>query len=481
MTKKSNKKKKISVLKIICTLVSIILLTCTISLITLLKLLNVIPNLYFIIGTFFISIITLIIIFFLLKKSKKKKQNKIIKIILILISVAIISVYLFGINYLNKTMNFFDNINSIKEEVSNYYVIVLKDSKYQEISDLYQKKIAYFNTTDKEVLNSIKLDLTFKELGEISQVKDALYKNEADAILISDIIKHKLEEDEPEFSEKTRILKTISISKEIEDITKKVTMKNTSFNVLISGIDTYGDINITTRNDVNIIATINPNSNEILLTSIPRDYYVQLHGTTGNKDKLTHASYYGTDIVVKTIEDILETDINYYVKVNFSTVVELVDELGGIEVYADQYMTRSSCTFKKGYNKVNGRCALVFSRERYSYADGDKHRGRNQQEVIQAIFRKVSSGTTIISEYTNILQVLDKKFATNIDMNEAMNFLKYELNDLTNYKFLTNQLDGYGSMGPTYSYPGQDLWIMIPYEESVKNAQNLIQETLNNK
>ena len=165
-------------------------------------------------------------------------------------------------------------------------------------------------------------------------------------------------------------------------------------------------------------------------------------------------------MAVKTVEDILGIDINYYVKVNFSTVVDLVDELGGIEVYADQNVYLGKCSIKEGINKLNGECALAFARERHSYIDGDRHRGRNQQEVIKAIFNKVSSGSTIVSEYTNILSVLDGKFATNMDMDEVLNLVKYEINDLNNYYIESIQVDGYGSMGKTYSYPYEDLWII---------------------
>ena len=251
---------------------------------------------------------------------------------------------------------------------------------------------------------------------------------------------------------------------------------------MISGIDTYGDISQTSRNDVNIVATVNPNTNEILLTSIPRDYYVKLHGTEGYNDKLTHASYYGINMAVTTIEDILDIDINYYVKVNFTTVVDLVNERGGVDVYADQAINKwKDCPIKEGYNHLNGNCALKFSRERHSYIDGDRHRGRNQQEVIKAIFTKLTSGSTILTEYTTIINVLDGKFATNIDMNEVTDFIKYELNDLKDYTIINTQLDGYGSMGPTYSYPYQDLWIMIPYEDTITNAKNLINKMLNNE
>ncbi|MGN1357998.1 MAG: LCP family protein [Bacilli bacterium] len=477
MTKKKNKERKISILGII---LGILLLLMTLSLIIIINILDIIPSNYYIPLIIILIVISIILNFFLIYKFKNKFL-KAIKIFLTIISIIIILVYSIGIYYLNKTMNLFENISIIKEEVSYYYIVVLDTSIYQEPSDLYEKKLAYYETTDKEVIDSLKLSLEYTTTKDIAKLKDSLYNQEVDAILISDIIKNKYEEDDESYSNNTRIIKTIEIKKSIEDITKRVSIKNTPFNVLISGIDTYGDINQTSRNDVNIVATINPNTNEILLTSIPRDYYVQLHGTTGYKDKLTHASYYGINMAVETIEDILDTDINYYVKVNFTTVVDLVDEIGGIDVYADQDVNIGTCKIKEGYNNLDGKCALAFSRERHSYTDGDRHRGRNQQQVIIAIFNKLTSGTTLLTEYTNILSVLDGKFATNMDTKEITDYIKYELNDLKNYTIKTTQLDGYGSMGETYSYPGQDLWIMIPYEETIDNAKNLINKVLNNE
>lgn len=477
MTKKKNKERKISILGII---LGILLLLMTLSLIIIINILDIIPSNYYIPLIIVLIVISIILNFFLIYKFKNKFL-KVIKIFLTIISIIVILVYTTFIYYLNKTMNLFENISIIKEEVSYYYIVVLDTSIYQEPSDLYEKKLAYYETTDKEVIDSLKLSLEYTTTKDIAKLKDSLYNQEVDAILISDIIKNKYEEDDESYSNNTRIIKTIEIKKSIEDITKRVSIKNTPFNVLISGIDAYGDINQTSRNDVNIVATINPNTNEILLTSIPRDYYVQLHGTTGYKDKLTHASYYGINMAVETIEDILDTDINYYVKVNFTTVVDLVNEIGGIDVYADQDVNIGTCKIKEGYNNLDGQCALAFSRERHSYADGDRHRGRNQQQVIIAVFNKLTSGTTLLTEYTNILSVLDGKFATNMDTKEITDYIKYELNDLKDYTIKTTQLDGYGSMGETYSYPGQDLWIMIPYEETIDNAKNLINKVLNNE
>ena len=472
------KRKKLSLFGII---LGILLIIMTISLIVLINTFNVIPdNYYILIIVFLIS--SNIILNLLLMFNFKNKFLKVMHIISYVITMLLLISFSFGIFYLNKTMNLFDNFNVIKEEVTDYYIIVLNDSVYQEPSDLYEKTLEYYDKTDKEVLDSIKLSLTYSSTSDINSLKDNLFNHKVESILISDIIKNKYEEEDSTFNEKIRVLKTISIKNEIEDITKRVSIKNTPYNLLISGIDTYGDINKTSRNDVNIVATINPNTNQILLTSIPRDYYVKLHGTEGYNDKLTHASYYGINMQVQTIEDIFDIDINYYVKVNFSTVVDLVDKIGGIEVYADQYVKLGGCPeINVGMNKLNGKCALAFSRERHSYIDGDRHRGRNQQEVIKAIFNKLSSGTTILTSYTDIIDSLDGKFATNMDMEEVTSFIKYELNDLKNYKIISTQVDGYGSMGPTYSYPSQDLWIMIPYPETINNAKELMNKVMNNE
>ena len=477
----TKKKKKVLKINIFGLILSLMLIAISISLIVFSQMFDIIPNNYYNLFLAFI-IISNILLFILLVLKFKNKFLKVLKILAYIITIILIIIYSVGIVYLNKTRHLFENISIIKEEVTNYYIVVLDTSNYQEPSDLYEKSLAYYETTSKEVLDSIKLSLTYVPISDVTKLKDKLYNKEVDAILISDIIKNKFEDEDEDFTSNTRILKTIEITKQIEDITKRVSIKNTPFNVLISGIDTYGDISQTSRNDVNIVATVNPNTNEILLTSIPRDYYVKLHGTEGYNDKLTHASYYGINMAVTTIEDILDIDINYYVKVNFTTVVDLVNERGGVDVYADQAINKwKDCPIKEGYNHVNGNCALKFSRERHSYIDGDRHRGRNQQEVIKAIFTKLTSGSTILTEYTNIINVLDGKFATNIDMNEVTDFIKYELNDLKDYTIINTQLDGYGSMGPTYSYPYQDLWIMIPYEDTITNAKNLINKMLNNE
>ena len=458
----------------------ILLFIVTTIFIVILKKLDVVPDKYFMLlvaASYIVTIITDIFLFI----SSDNIVFKLFKGLAYIVTILMIVGYSCGIYYLNKTTHFMNNLNTIKKEITSYYIIVMKESKYDEISDLYGKNLTYYEGTSQEVLSKIRLELNYSTVKNIDSLKDRLYTAKTDSILVSDLIKEDLEEKYTDFSERTRILKTIDITKDVEDITKKVSIKNTSFNVLISGMDSYGTINKTTRNDVNMIATINPNTNKVLLTSIPRDYYVQLHGKTGYKDKLTHAGIYGINTVVQTIEDLFGIDINYYVRVNFTTVESLVNTIGPIEIYSDKAMNLVECKYVVGINTVNGKCALRFARERHSYVEGDNHRIKNQQEVIKGIFNKLSKSAMVVTDYTSILDSLDGKFATNMDMKDITAFIKYELEDITKYEILDTQVTGTGSMELTYSYPHQKLYVMFPNEQSVESAKEYINKISDEK
>lgn len=465
---------------IIGIIAGILLFIITTIFIVILKKIDVVPDKYFMLlvaASYIVTIITDIFLFI----SSDNIVFKLFKGLAYIVTILMIVGYSCGIYYLNKTTHFMNNLNTIKKEITSYYIIVMKESKYDEISDLYGKNLTYYEGTSQEVLSKIRLELNYSTVKNIDSLKDRLYTAKTDSILVSDLIKEDLEEKYTDFSERTRVLKTIDITKNVEDITKKVSIKNTSFNVLISGMDSYGTINKTTRNDVNMIATINPNTNKVLLTSIPRDYYVQLHGKTGYKDKLTHAGIYGINTVVQTIEDLFGIDINYYVRVNFTTVESLVNTIGPIEIYSDKAMSLDGCKYVVGTNTVNGKCALRFARERHSYVEGDNHRIKNQQEVIKGIFNKLSKSAMVVTDYTSILDSLDGKFATNMDMKDITAFIKYELEDITKYEILDTQVTGTGSMELTYSYPHQKLYVMFPSEQSVESAKEYINKISNEK
>jgi LCP family protein required for cell wall assembly len=233
-----------------------------------------------------------------------------------------------------------------------------------------------------------------------------------------------------------------------------------------------------------MIVTVNPKTHDILLTSIPRDYYVQLHGTTGLKDKLTHAGIYGVDMSVSTLEDLFDIDINYYVRVNFTTLIQVVDTIDGIDVESDKSFTAytdNSVYVKKGSNHFNGKQALAYSRERYAYQEGDRHRVQNQQDVITAIMNKMLSSKTLITKYNSILNTLDGSFQTNMKTSSLTSLIKKQIDTMPSWNITSQSVNGTDSSNVTYSYPGQKLYVMVPDMSTVESAKTKITEVYEKK
>jgi len=277
---------------------------------------------------------------------------------------------------------------------------------------------------------------------------------------------------------KIKIIGTINVKTKSENEAKEVNVVSEPFSIYITGIDTYGDISSVSRSDVNIVMTVNPKTKQILLTSIPRDYYVQLHGTTGSRDKLTHAGIYGTDMSVQTIEDLLGIEINYYIKVNFSSFIDIINAIGGIEVYSKyEFTSIDGYHYQQGYNELNGEEALSFARERKAFMEGDRQRGADQQAVIEAMIKKMSN-KSILTKYESLLDSIDGKFQTNMNYKKITSLIKMQLDDMSSWNVVSIALDG--SNGSEYTYTGgnQKLYVMIPDESTIDNASSLINAVL---
>ena len=280
---------------------------------------------------------------------------------------------------------------------------------------------------------------------------------------------------------KIKSIYNFKISIEKNDIVKVVNVTNTPFNVYIAGGDGYGSIDYTFNTDVNMVATINPTTRKILLTSIPRDYYVNLVGQGPNAyDKLTHAGYYGIEESVKTVENLLDTDINYYVKINFSTIEGIVDAIGGVDVYSEYEFTASDGTYSyvKGYQHLDGKKALRFARERKSFATGDVQRVKNQQKVVEAMINKITSSTALISSYDRILDSVSDNLDTNMPSKDISRLVKMQLNDMRGWTIESQNAVGTGQMGPTYTFPTLNLYTMLPDKDSVNSLKLKINEYL---
>ena len=381
--------------KIINNIIEILMLLINIVFIYYLIKLNIIPMLYLIIIIGIIVIFNIISWILLLKKNVTLIFGYIFLAINLIISCA-------GIYYTYVTDSFFSSLEEVKEK-QLYYVVVKKDSKYNKLKDLNNKKMAIFENQSKnyqKVLKEVEKSIKVKDkkYNSISIIVKELLDNKVDSILINSNNKELLDENITNFNENTKIIAKFSIDmikqKEKEE---KEYKENEPFNILISGIDTNGNINKVSRSDVNIIMSVNPRTHEILLTSIQRDMYVQLHGTNGIKDKLTHAGIYGIDMSRQTIEDFLNIDIPYYIRVNFDSVIKLVDTIGGIDIYNDVAFKGGTRYFEQGNIHLNGKQALEYARERKKMPNGDWTRGEHQKVIITAIINKVSSSKELLN------------------------------------------------------------------------------------
>ena len=349
-----------------------------------------------------------------------RKTKNWILIIINILTLLFVGVEIFGIFKINDTLEFLRKIHS-KYEVDIYNIVVNNNSSYSSLEDikdhiLYTPKdtedTELFETSVHSKLNG---NIEYKEVVEL--LTNIKTDTEMVLILNSGQFDATVEADK-DFESEVKILDTIEIKKEIEMEKTNLDVTKDPFVVYLSGIDTRSNyLPSRSLSDVNIIMAINPSKKKILMIHIPRDYYVQLHGTTGFKDKLTHAGTVGgIEMSMSTIEDLLEIKVPYYVRVNFNAVVNLVDAIDGIQIYSDvnysfSCWTDRSCVFNPGYNYVKGKCALAFARERHAYDTGDRHRGENQEQVMQLIINKVTSSSALITNYSRILDALSGTFS----------------------------------------------------------------------
>ncbi len=419
------------------------------------------------------------VIFLLLLTGKPSKGRKITGVIL---SLLITIGYLLGIYYIANTMLFLSNITDVKEQTTEYYVLVNADSKYKELKDIEGQSVSISNeNTTTQTKAEEKLT---EEVNVDFVIEDSIMKMAEDVIgddkiiLVGKGIYENIKGVIDNFEAKTRILYKICIKEEQKDISKNVDVTKDSYNIYITGIDVSGPISTVSRSDVNMILTVNPKKHKILLTSIPRDSYVPLQGEgrEGQLDKFTHTGIYGVDETILTAENLLDIDINYYVKVNFTTVRELVDILGGIEVESMYDFTAGGYHYDVGINHMDGEKALAFARERYSFSDGDFQRNRNQQLVVEGILKKATSSTTILKNYTNILETIENYMATNMKTSDIQKIVKMQLEDMSTWEIEKQGIQGSTGGSPCYSLGNLNASVVYPDKESVKEVSKKIKE-----
>lgn len=471
--KKSNKNKSNGFRKYLAISLGVI----SIIVLWLVYFINVLPMEYFIVLCFLLLIIDAIVIALLLSFGTIKN------ILGGFFSLLLIVTMIVGINYELNTLDFFKQFGFNEYKTENYGIYVLKNSNYENIVDLENKSIGHLDLKKNAGLNKM-VDKITKKIEFKSKTYDDIYS------MVSDLIGEKiegiiLEEAQVEILKEENyneyeLLKSIYsdvIELSIKKNKSNIDITKDSYNIYISGIDTYGNITNVSRSDVNILATVNPVKKEILLTNIPRDYYVKLH-SFNEYDKLTHAGIYGIDESISTIEDLLDTKINYYVKVNFTSLIDIVDALDGIVVNSNySFTTVDGYSFKKGTNYLDGKEALSFARERKAFKEGDRIRGENQQLILTSIINKATS-TKIITNYTEILKAVKGKFITNIKDEEITKLIKMQFSDGKSWNIKSISVNGVDSHDYVYSYKKNKLYVMRPIQETVDNAKGKIKDVM---
>ncbi len=440
---------------------------------------NILPMKYLVI----IYIIFFIVFGLLFFAFFKKKCPKPLKIFSYVISVILSIILIVGSIYINDTSDFFDDLQIGDYDTITYSVITLKNSPYTKIDELANKTISYLDDQNKkEVKKALEKRVDYQEQIDTNSTNMAsqLLNQKVDALCLEQGYIALLSEEIKDFESNIKTIYTFDIKvKSHKEDDQKLDVTKKPFIVYISGIDQYGNVtSVRGRSDVNQLAIVNPTTHHILLLNTPRDYYVQLAGTTGLKDKLTHAGIYGVEKSIQTLENLYDIDINYYFRVNFNSLIQLVDTIGGIDIYSDTSFnawTDRSVNIQKGYNHLNGKQALAFARERHAYASGDRHRGENQQQVMKAIINKVTKSQVIISKYSSILNSMSGSFQTDMPSHTITTFIKKQIDEMTGWKIDTFGVTGSGSKQPTYSMGLKyNLYVMIPDQTSIAEAKQKI-------
>lgn len=401
------------------------------------------------------------------------------------ISLLLTVVLVVGNVYLARTHSVLNEITAEEGnyKVDNIVVAVMKEDRAEVLEDTLIYNFGIHKTLDREntdkTIESLQSQsgatLNVTEFDDFSEMAEALYAGDVQAIIYNEAYEGTIEETQKDFTNKIRVLENHEITTKVEFTGDDANVTQNPFTIYISGIDVKGKISQTSRSDVNMLVTVNPLTKEVMLTTTPRDYFVQLPEVSGEyRDKLTHAGIYGVDCSMATLSQIYNIDIDYYVRVNFTTLKNLVDALGGIDVYSEYAFTthykNGGYEIKKGYNHMDGKKALAFSRERYNVPGGDEQRGKDQQAVLKALLEKAMS-PSILTGYMGILDSLEGYFETNMSMDQITSLVKMQLADGSSWSIKSQSVTGTFGNEYCYSASGQRLSVMYPDEASVAKAR----------
>lgn len=432
---------------------------------------------------YLVAIIIVLLILFGVTFRLQYVKNK-VYIVGIILSIILSILQAIGIVYMLKADKLMADVGGANYKTDNMIVVVKKDNPASNLMDASMYRFGTQTSVDQEntqimvdnINTSLGREVKIEQYGTVQELANALLEGRVDAAIYNQALDGLITDVIEDYSDQVRVLYQYGIETEIEQENVDV---EEPFNIYISGIDVSGPVATNSRSDVNIIMTVNPNTKKILLTTTPRDYYVQIPDISGEqRDKLTHAGIYGVDASMKTLEQLYGIDISYYARVNFSSLVKIVDTLGGVDVDSDFEFDAQGYHFQKGMNHLDGDQALAFSRERYSFEDGDNQRGKDQQKVLTAILNKAMS-PAILSNASALIADVSDSVQTNMTQEEMAKFIKMQLNDGASWTIESAAASGTGDTQACYSSGDQSLYVMWPDEAVVQGISAKMNEILN--
>lgn len=479
--------------KVLSILLSVVLVISSFYLLYQVIRLNVLPSKFLFPLTIGVVVLDVIFILLLVYFSK----NVVSKIVCIVLTLFICVASCMGGYYISKTQNVLSSITNVAKHAKNTVSVIVKESSSiknkSQLNGVSVGSLRLNEQGSKKVLKELSSEgivLNQTEYDSMTALLEAFYNGEVDSIIINESSRSQILDMEAysNFDSNTRVVYQTSYKVKNNDSATSVSdITSKPFNVLISGSDTRGGFDENGRSDVIMIATVNPKTHTILLTSVPRDFYVTTACDAGDGcmqgalDKITHTGIHGTNTTKRTVEQLLGIEINYTFKVGFDTVTELVDVLGGVDVYVEPgYATTNSLySVHEGINHLNAEQALAFARDRYSYTEGDRQRTKNQQQVLMGIVKEATK-PSVITNYAAIMDTMANTFSTTMSNAEITDLIKYQLNNNPTWKMEQYMVDGTGDTLMCAEL-GDAASVMVPDQSTVKMAKDKINAVLAGK
>lgn len=372
-------------------------------------------------------------------------------VLLLCIVLGGVSFYADKANNSLKTMT-----NSDRDQYITISVVVNADSPIDNIEDLANKKVGKQDGLDKDnadyaekKVNADAKGIKYSSENSYITLSEQLTNNDIDAMIITSSFLGHIDAEQEGYADTIKTIKTYKRKVTVpESEANKKDLTKEPFTILLSGVDTSDGGEVSMRSDVVMILIVNPLSNHVEMISVPRDSYIPNLALGGGMDKLTHTSNDGVQNTMDSLEEVIGFDIDFYVQINFTSVIEIVDAIGGIDVdvpiaFCEQDSNRSfedndiQC-LDAGQQHLNGEQALALTRHRKSY--GDLERTKAQQLVIQGMVNRLISKDGAM-KVPALLDIVPKYVQTNISYNQLTDFINHELDNIGPWTFGSTSLE----------------------------------------